>query len=437
MRYYFAPIKSSTTCENLSQTHPEVAAEWDYEKNSPLTPENVTKGQTKKVWWRCSKGHSYLARIDHRCTMHSGCPYCAPNGLVIKGENDLLTLFPEIAGEWDYTQNELRPDEYRPYSNKSVYWICPICGNSYAHKIHNRTLNGFGCPQCMKESHTSMQEQTLYFYLSQVTDVENRAKVHGMELDIFLPALNTGIEYNGEYYHKGKQQHDKKKAQALGEAGIRTIIINCGRVRELRGDQITLETTEMSNPRDDEFTWGLKQIFILLDLPAPDIDLQRDRIAIYGLFIKSIKGSSLAAAYPLIAKEWDYEKNKGLSPSAFSFGSHKSVWWKCPKCNLSYDMIIYNRTSGKQNCPYCSGKRIAEGYNDLATTHPQLVKEWDFLANEKPPQRYTYGSHYNAAWICRKCGHRWHAAIYSRVQGKGCPACAKNSGIRRKKSISP
>lgn len=48
MRYDFAPIKSSTTCENLSQTHPEVAAEWDYEKNSPLTPENVTKGQTKK-----------------------------------------------------------------------------------------------------------------------------------------------------------------------------------------------------------------------------------------------------------------------------------------------------------------------------------------------------------------------------------------------------
>jgi rubrerythrin len=356
--------------------------------------------------------------------MKSGCPFCAPNGLVIKGETDLLTVYPEIAAEWDFSRNKQKPDEYRPYSNKSVYWLCPICGSSYPQKIHNRTLNGFGCSHCMRESHTSFQEQSINYYLSQVTNVENRANVHGFELDIFLTDLGMGIEYNGEYFHQNKQMSDSRKLHQLSQAGVRVIVIDCGRFREKDGDHLTLETKKMGNPSESELKWCLNEIFALLELPIPDINLHRDRVAIYKQYISAIKANSLAEKYPSIAQEWDCDQNHGLSPAAFSYGSQKTVWWKCPTCHLSYDMKIYNRTSGKQNCPYCSGKRIAEGYNDLATTHPKLVKEWDFLANEYPPQRYTHGSNYKAAWVCQDCGYHWRSAIYSRAQGKNCPACA-------------
>ena len=37
---------------------PEIAKEWDYEKNGDLKPTDVTKGSDKKVWWKCKKGHS-------------------------------------------------------------------------------------------------------------------------------------------------------------------------------------------------------------------------------------------------------------------------------------------------------------------------------------------------------------------------------------------
>ena len=84
---------------SLQDKYPEIAAQWDHERNAPLKPDQVGFGSTKKVYWICPRGHSYQSRIDHRTVMRSGCPYCS-NKKPIVGENDLLTLYPEIASEW-------------------------------------------------------------------------------------------------------------------------------------------------------------------------------------------------------------------------------------------------------------------------------------------------------------------------------------------------
>ena len=38
----------------ITVSHPQVAAEWDYEANAPLRPENVSRGMVKSVHWRAS-----------------------------------------------------------------------------------------------------------------------------------------------------------------------------------------------------------------------------------------------------------------------------------------------------------------------------------------------------------------------------------------------
>ena len=81
---------------SLEKLFPEIAREWDFEKNAPLRPDSVGHGSTKKVYWICSRGHSYQARIDHRTIMHSGCPYCSGKRSV-PGENDLKTIYQDIA----------------------------------------------------------------------------------------------------------------------------------------------------------------------------------------------------------------------------------------------------------------------------------------------------------------------------------------------------
>jgi hypothetical protein len=35
-------------------------------KNGDLTPEDVTPGSHKKVWWVCEKGHEWQARMSVR-----------------------------------------------------------------------------------------------------------------------------------------------------------------------------------------------------------------------------------------------------------------------------------------------------------------------------------------------------------------------------------
>ena len=55
--------------------------------------------------------------------------------------------------------------------------------------------------------------------------------------------------------------------------------------------------------------------------------------------------------------------------------------------------MIASRFKGA-GCPVCSGLIPEVGVNDLATTHPELVKKWDYERNEKlKPEDLKAGSH--------------------------------------------
>jgi len=57
---------------------PDLVKEWHPTKNGELTPNDYTYGSHKKVWWLCSKGHSFEKVIRYRTRNNrSGCPYCA------------------------------------------------------------------------------------------------------------------------------------------------------------------------------------------------------------------------------------------------------------------------------------------------------------------------------------------------------------------------
>ena len=45
---------------SLAEVHPELITEWS-EKNLPLTPDDITFGSNKKVWWKGACGHEWQA----------------------------------------------------------------------------------------------------------------------------------------------------------------------------------------------------------------------------------------------------------------------------------------------------------------------------------------------------------------------------------------
>lgn len=61
----------------LSIRFPYIAQEWDYDKNFPLKPEDVSFGKRKLVWWNCKYcKHSFKSLICSRTTLSTGCPKC-------------------------------------------------------------------------------------------------------------------------------------------------------------------------------------------------------------------------------------------------------------------------------------------------------------------------------------------------------------------------
>ena len=130
--------------------------------------------------------------------------------------------------------------------------------------------------------------------------------------------------------------------------------------------------------------------------------------------------TDLLSQYPFVAQEWNYEKNDKL-PQEYTSGSHQKVWWKC-KQGHEWQAVINERTCGI-GCPYCSGHLPIIGETDLATTNPELLKEWDYNRNSKLPQCYKSYSNAKVWWKCKQ-GHEWQAIIYDRTRGIGCPYCS-------------
>ena len=106
---------------NLLLDFPELSKQWDHKKNNNK-PGVYSRGSDYIAWWICEYGHSYKARIANRTIKNQGCPYCS--GRLAGYGNDLKTLYPEIAKEWNYEKNEKNPNEFLPGSGKKVWWLC-------------------------------------------------------------------------------------------------------------------------------------------------------------------------------------------------------------------------------------------------------------------------------------------------------------------------
>ena len=139
---------------------------------------------------------------------------------------------------------------------------------------------------------------------------------------------------------------------------------------------------------------------------------------------KVLKGyNDLATTHPHLVSEWNFDKNKDLTPNDVVSGSSKKVWWKC-KRGHEWQVSPNQRIYYNSNCPYCSNNKVLKGYNDLASTHPHLLKEWDFEKNKGlSPYEVIAGSNKRVWWKCKK-GHEWQASIQMRaLEAQKCPYC--------------
>ena len=128
---------------SLSVVHPELIVEWS-KKNLPLTPDGITFGSNKVVWWKGSCGHEWQTSVKAR-SKGEKCPICS-GARAVAGINDLSTMKPGLASEWS-KKNEIKPTEVTVGSHKKVIWKCRL-GHEWTASVKSRSINGSGCPYC-------------------------------------------------------------------------------------------------------------------------------------------------------------------------------------------------------------------------------------------------------------------------------------------------
>jgi len=210
----------------LATLYPNIAKQWHPTNNGDLTPFDVVPNSNKKVWWKCPEenDHEWESRINSRINSE-GCSICA--GFTVVLSNCLSTLYPDIAKQWHPTKNsDLTPFDVTGRSRRVFWWKCDKGhDHEWGASVGNRTAKGYGCPYCTLTPQ-SKQELTITFELIQFfKDInpkgfKTRVKGKLWSIDIYIPQLKLGIEFDGSYWHKDKRALDKLKTENLEEKGF-------------------------------------------------------------------------------------------------------------------------------------------------------------------------------------------------------------------------
>ena len=133
---------------------------------------------------------------------------------LLKGINDVKTLYPKLMLDWDYSENTKDPSDLLPSSVYRASWVCHKCGHKWITRLDSRIKNNHSCPVCSKSGGSSINDYTLYYYLKEVFvgDVFYRYKVlPNTEADVYIRSKNIVIEYDGYGFHKNSYEKDKEK----------------------------------------------------------------------------------------------------------------------------------------------------------------------------------------------------------------------------------
>ena len=220
-----------TFSTSLESQRPEIAKEWHPTKNQNKKPSEVAEYSHFFAWWKCDKGddHEWQAYVLNRCR-GTGCPFC--KNKKTGSNNSVIHTHPHLIDEFHPTKNgRVKLENHVAGSTKKIWWKC---NKGFDHEwitsIRKRTQRNHSCPFCTLTPQ-SKQELTITFELKSIFKEINprgfKSSVEGKlwTIDIFIPSLNLGVEFDGNYWHKDKHDLDKLKTKKLQNAGFKIIRI--------------------------------------------------------------------------------------------------------------------------------------------------------------------------------------------------------------------
>lgn len=399
--------------------------QWHPTKNGDLTPADVSAGSKKRAWWICEKGHEWDAVIDSRAIRGNGCPYCSGRR-VTPGVNDLLTNNPELAAQWHPTKNgNLTPSMVASTTAKKVWWQAED-GHEWQARVVDRA-GSTKCPVCAG----SYIQQGINDFASQRPDIlpyVHPTKNKGFNPEKVAKTSNKNIWWLCEQGHEWKQDIQ----------GMRNCPVCAGRKLVTGVNDLMALHPELGREWDNKKNASPADKITLKNLTSerfwicPEGHSWKTSIqsTLNGKTCVVCSGDKVLTGYndlltthPELVKQWHPTKNT-ISPDSVSAGSWAEAWWVCEKGHEWKSRIIRRTQMGMGSCSICSNNQVLAGYNDLVTTHPEYVEQWNHEKNSILPTEITAGSSRKIWWKCEN-EHEWEVSPVSRIVNEtGCPYCS-------------
>ena len=274
------PIKGET---DLATLFPNIAQEWNYKKNIGLNPEDISYGSSKKVWWKCKKGHEWQSSLAHRVGGR-GCPIC-------KGERS--TSFPEQA----------------------LFF--------YLRKMFPDAINRYN-PSWLRKKSSSLEIDIYISSISAGVEYDGQA-FHNKERDEKKDRLVS--EHGITLYRIREPLLPSFETQSI-----------CIPILEVRGRFYYQDAIEQLI-RILSKEYDVQQNF--------EIDINKDYSSILELYKNEEKEKSIAIKYPNLMEEWNYERNGEVDPLTISYGSKHLIWWRCNICHNEWQDSPKHRSRGR------------------------------------------------------------------------------------------
>ena len=287
----------------------------------------------------------------------------------VAGENDLETRYPELARQWHCVRNGELTPNHVLPGSHKSVWWVCDKGHEWRAQIKSRVA-GSGCPVCANRQ-ILPAENDLASRFPEIAAQWHPTKNKMLAPDMVAPGSKRKVWWICD---KGHEWRTVVFARTSGGSGCPV----CSGKRVLAGE------------------------------------------------------NDLASKFPDIAAQWHPTKNGTLTPEQVTSCANRKVWWICP-LGHEYRAAVGARTQRGSGCPYCAGKKVLAGFNDLATLAPVVAKQWHPVLNGSlTPEMVTPGSHRKVWWRCG-FGHVWQAVVHSRTgpRATGCPVCTGHVSRRR------
>ena len=427
---------------DLRTSYSEIAKEWHPTKNGELTPNDVTAGSHKKVWWQCSKfkHHEWDAVIKSRSKSGNGCPHCTNQSSIpeVRVLSELESIFKSVISRKKI--NGVEVDIYIPEIEIAIEY-----DGVYYHKDKlktDRKKNNF----LEKEGIRLIRVREIPLKkVNKIDILVNNVELKKDDLNKLLraikkeikPSSNVLINDINRYLKLNNFSEDEKFRSyiacfpaPLPQNSLANLYPDIA--KEWHKNKNQPLTPEQFNPFSHQKVWWqcAKVTDHEWDMPISDRTNKGYRCP-FCANKRVSSDNSLAALSPEIAKEWHKTKNGDLTPNEVLNGSHKKVWWQCSKFkHHEWDAVVKSRTGRGDKCPFCSNKRVSSD-NSLAALSPEIAKEWHLTKNgDLTPDEVLNGSHKKVWWQCSKFKkHEWDARIKDRTRNNrstSCPICYQN-----------